>query len=194
MKPASPFSRHARRLGVLGALALLSACATVPSGPSMLVLPGAGKSFDQFRADDASCRQFAYQQIGGASAERDAERQAVQSAVVGTAIGAVAGAAIGGSRGAGVGAGTGLIVGSAVGSSSSDASGYGAQRRYDHAYLQCMYAAGHKVPVAGNLGGQRNYQSPAAPARYVAPPPPPGAAPPPPPPGVPPPPPPGVTR
>ncbi len=194
MTSTSVFSRNAKRAGALSALFLLGACATTPSGPSMLVLPGAAKSFDQFRADDAACRQFAYQQIGGAAAEQNAERQAVQSAVIGTAIGAVAGAAIGGSRGAGVGAGTGLIVGSAVGSNTSDASGYGAQRRYDHAYLQCMYAAGHKVPVSGNLGTQRSYQSPAAPARYVPPPPPAGAAPPPPPPGVPPPPPPGVTR
>src|SRR5439155_608408 len=38
---------------------LLGACATVPTGPSMMVLPGTGKPFDQFQADDAACRQWA---------------------------------------------------------------------------------------------------------------------------------------
>ena len=33
-----------------------------------MALPGTGKSFDQFRADDANCRQYAFQQSGGVSA------------------------------------------------------------------------------------------------------------------------------
>ena len=44
---------------------LLGACASVPSGPSVLVLPGTGKNFEQFRADDADCRQYANLQLGG---------------------------------------------------------------------------------------------------------------------------------
>ena len=43
-----------------GALALLAGCVTVPTGPAVMVLPGSGKSFEQFRADDLDCRQFAY--------------------------------------------------------------------------------------------------------------------------------------
>ena len=44
-------------------LALLAGCATPPpSGPSVMVLPGSGKSFDQFRFDEegrmASVRGF----------------------------------------------------------------------------------------------------------------------------------------
>ena len=35
------------------ALLALGACTTLPTGPSILALPGTGKSFDQFRADDA---------------------------------------------------------------------------------------------------------------------------------------------
>lgn len=183
--------RLIRPLTVLAAALALGACASVPSGPSMLVLPGTGKSFDQFRFDDQGCRQYAFQQIGGVSAAQTAENAAVRNAAVGTVIGAVAGAAIGGSRGAGVGAGTGLVVGSASGSDVAYASGYGAQRRYDHAYVQCMYANGHRVPVSGSLGGARGYYgspayaSPPASASSSAsiPPPPPGA-PPPPPPGV----------
>jgi len=38
------------------------ACTTVPKGPSKLALPGTGKNVDQFRADDADCRQYALSQ------------------------------------------------------------------------------------------------------------------------------------
>lgn len=178
------------RLGLGAVLAgALAACATVPNGPSVLVLPGTGKTFDQFRADDLSCRDFAMYQIGGQSAQAASEQSGVRSAAIGTAVGALAGVAIGGSRGAGVGAGTGLIVGSAAGADAGSSSAYGSQRRYDHAYIQCMYAKGHRVPVSGQMSrayGQRYFEpapGAAAPARVQPPPPPPGA-PPPPPPGV----------
>lgn len=45
-------------------LALLAGCATAPTGPHVLVLPGTDKSFDQFRADEQECRQYAHSQIG----------------------------------------------------------------------------------------------------------------------------------
>lgn len=38
---------------------LLTGCATLPSGPSVMVLPGTGKSLEQFQADDLVCRQWA---------------------------------------------------------------------------------------------------------------------------------------
>ena len=162
----------------------LAGCVSMPNGPSVAVLPGTGKSFDQFRYDDGGCRQFAYDQIGGQTATRAQENSAVASAVVGTAVGALAGAAFGGSSGAAVGAGVGLLGGSVAGSGTAYASGYEAQRRYDIAYQQCMYAKGHRVPVAGRA-------APAAPATAYTPPPPPTASAytPPPPPGAPPPPP-----
>ncbi|MGH8745811.1 MAG: hypothetical protein ACREUK_04915, partial [Burkholderiales bacterium] len=50
------------------ALAAISACAALPTGPSVMAMPGSGKSFDEFRADDAVCRQFALEQSGGATA------------------------------------------------------------------------------------------------------------------------------
>src|SRR5574340_111702 len=96
-------------------LALLAACTTVPTGPNVLVLPGTGKSFDQFRADDYECRQYAYGQVSGMTANRAATDSAVTSAAVGTAVGAAAGAAINGGHGAAVGAGAGLLLGSAAG-------------------------------------------------------------------------------
>lgn len=166
------------------AIALLGGCASMPTGPSVLALPGTGRNFNDFRMDDTQCRQYATQQVGGL-----ADDAGVRSAVVGTVIGAVAGAAIGGRQGAGVGAGAGLLVGSAEGAGANQRSAYGSQRQYDNAYIQCMYAKGHKVPVSATFTGNRtsvfaepppsgNYPSPPP---YAPTPPPPDYAPPPPP-------------
>ncbi|HNB04377.1 MAG: hypothetical protein E6R11_01500 [Rhodocyclaceae bacterium] len=157
-----------KRLMIVAAAMVLAGCTTLPTGPSMLVLPGTGRNFDEFRADDAQCRQYAQDQVSGVTAERASVDAGVKSAVVGTVIGAAAGAAIGGHRGAGVGAGTGLLIGSAAGAESASLSGYGAQRRYDNAFIQCMYAHGHRVPVSGNYSPERPRQP------YYPPPPPPG--------------------
>jgi hypothetical protein len=118
----------------------------------MLVLPGTGRPFDQFQVDDSICRRYAYELIGGSSAQQAANDSAALSALAGTAVGAAAGAAFGGSQGAAVGAGTGLLVGSAVGTSTATLSAREMQRRYDNAYVQCMYAKGHRVPVPDGSG------------------------------------------
>ena len=125
---------------------LLGACATVPTGPSIMALPGSQKPFEVFRADDYDCRAYASDMIAGPG-----DGPAVRSAVVGTAVGAVAGAAIGGHRGAAVGAGTGLLVGSVAGADASRSYGRGSQRQYDQAYIQCMYGRGHRVPVSAEF-------------------------------------------
>jgi len=164
-------------------LAFLAGCASAPTAPSLMALPGTGKSFEQFRYDDNDCRNYARQQTAGTS-----DDAGVRSAVVGTAVGAVAGAAIGGHQGAGVGAGTGLIVGSVAGSGASSNANYGSQRHYDNAYVQCMYGKGHKVPVSGNFTQSPASQPAPAQSRIERAP---AAVPPPPPPGNPPPPPPG---
>jgi len=173
----------------LSAAGVLGACATVPRGPSVMVLPGAGKSFEQFQADDATCRLYAEQQTG-ISPGRSAARTTISGAAIGTAVGAAAGAAIGaaaGNPGAGaaIGAGGGLLTGSAVGAGQAEASSGSVQRRYDITYMQCMYAKGNQIPVA--RGSQPAYTSQPA---YSAPP----ATVPPPPAGTPPPPPPGPAR
>ena len=116
-----------------------------------MVLPGAGKSFDQFQADEASCRQYAQYQLGGATPDQVAVDSGVRSAALGTVLGAAAGAAINGRSGAGVGAGTGLLFGGLSGVNAGNASGYELQRRYDFGYQQCMYAKGHRVPVGGRF-------------------------------------------
>jgi hypothetical protein len=130
-------------------LLLLAGCVSVPTGPSVMALPGSGKSFEQFRSDDAECRQFAQSQIGGAGADQAATDAGVRSAAVSTVVGAVAGAALGGQRGAGVGAGTGLLFGSMAGSGAAQSSAHITQQRYDNGYIQCMYAKGEQVPTAG---------------------------------------------
>ncbi|MDD5274885.1 MAG: glycine zipper family protein [Methylovulum sp.] len=135
----------------LTALLAVSGCVSLPNGPSVMVLPGAGMSFDQFRNDDVVCRQYAYFQVGGTTANQAAVYSGVTSAAVGTALGAATGAALGGGRGAAIGAGTGLLAGSAVGAGAANSSMYGNQDRYDNAYIQCMYAKGHQVPVSGQF-------------------------------------------
>jgi hypothetical protein len=111
-----------RRLAVL-ALATLgatSACATTATGPSVVVLPGEGRSHEQFRADDVRCR---------AAAAADLP---------------------------------------------STAGGYvSAQGRYDMVYIQCMYAAGHQVPMRG--AAPRSRDAPPAPPAGTPPPPPPAS-------------------
>lgn len=78
------------------------ACASTPSEPSVMALPGSNKTLDQFRSDDHNCRQFALGQIGGTT-------------------------------------------------SNSSNTGDDAQHRYDVAYVQCMYASGHRVPVYNQM-------------------------------------------
>ncbi len=160
----------------LGTVLLLGACASVPSGPSVLVLPGSTKSFEQFRVDDQDCRQFAGAQLGGITPEQASMDSAAKSAVVGTAVGAVAGGIIDGRSGAAFGAGTGLLFGAMAGAGASQGSARNAQWRYDVGYQQCMYAKGHKVPVAAS----QFRSEPGRPRRgaYLPPPPPPPAAPP----------------
>ncbi|MBI3825906.1 MAG: hypothetical protein HY294_07920 [Candidatus Rokubacteria bacterium] len=176
----------------------VTACATVPKGPSVMVLPGNGKAFEQFQFDDAACRQFAAQQTG-TTPGKAATDSAVGGAAIGTLLGAAAGAALGAiahnpGLGAAIGGGTGLVFGTAVGASNAQTSYVAVQRRYDSAYMQCMYAKGNQIPVArGSRPAAYSSSAPPPPP----PPPPPGNAPPPPPdmplppPGLPPPPPPG---
>jgi len=84
-----------RWIGLLILVPCLGACATVPTGPSVMVLPGTGQPFEQFQADVHVCRDWAAKQVKGAF---------------------------------------------------MDAPSWEVQRRYDNAYVQCMYAKGHQVP------------------------------------------------
>ena len=87
---------YLKRLGAaVAAVGLLTGCATTPTHPTVMALAGSGKTFDQFHADDLTCRQFAARDLGSSTS----------------------------------------------------------QAQYDVAYLQCMYAKGHQIPVPGGRPG-----------------------------------------
>lgn len=157
------------------ALAVAGCAAPLPNAPSVLVLPGSTKNFDQFRSDEQDCREYAHNALGGKAAQDAHSDGQVRSAAVGTVIGTAAGAVLGGSQGAVVGAGMGALGGAAVGSDQANASSYGAQRRYDASFTQCMYAKGHRIPVAGRYAYETRSNQQAA--RQPPPPPPPGQPP-----------------
>src|SRR5437867_11872953 len=163
-------------------LVALAGCASTPSGPNVMVLPGTGKSFDQFRADDFECRQFAFAQSGGKTPDQASTTAGVNSAAVGAAVGGIAGAALGRSGHAAVaGAGLGTAGGALAGTGAASQTGGTVQHRYDMAFQQCMYAKGHQIPMAGSYrpSGSSSYRQAAPPP---PPPPPPAGTPPPPPP------------
>ena len=66
----------------------LTGCTVMPTGPSVTVLPGSTKSFEQFRYDDVNCRQYAHLQVGGSAdaANQSAVGSAVQDVAVGDAV------------------------------------------------------------------------------------------------------------
>ena len=141
---------------------LMTGCATVPAGPRVMVLPAPGKPFEVFQQEDAICRHWAGQQIG--MTQEELNQRAAGPAVAGAAIGAGIGAAIGstyGKAGGGalIGGGVGLLSGLAEGS--ERVYGWEAQRRYDIAYMQCMYSKGNHIPgQRGRQGRIRRYPPP----------------------------------
>ncbi|OJY11837.1 MAG: hypothetical protein BGO99_10210 [Nitrosospira sp. 56-18] len=142
------------RLSALVAMCFIAGCASIPTGPSMMALPGTGRSFEQFRYDDYYCRQFAYDTSGAVTPNNAAITSGAGTAAVGAGLGAAAGALLGGGHGAAIGAGTGLIAGSLAGINTASASGNISQQRYDASYIQCMYGKGHRVPVYGQVPAQ----------------------------------------
>jgi hypothetical protein len=172
--------KWARRLLVLGGVVVFGGCATVPTGPSVMVLPAPGKPFEVFQADDAACRQWAAQQAGAGPSETTNQNLAT-GAAVGTLMGAGLGAAIGAASGnagtgAAIGAASGLIGGTAIASGPAYGAGSEVQRRYDIAYQQCMYAKGNQIP--GAVRTARRAPPPPPPPGYYAPGPPASSVPP----------------
>lgn len=154
----------------------LAACAAQPPvGPSFVVLPGKGKTLDQFRQDDATCRYYASQSINAPAAAQASTQNNVATAVGGAALGAAAGALIGSASGqagggAAIGAGAGLLGGSLVGANNAQATTGSLQRAYDAAYAQCMVAHGDELPPEPNTVAVP-YAVPSYPYAYPYPPP-----------------------
>ncbi len=174
--------KWARNIVLFLAAVALVGCATMPTGPSVMVLPEQGKPFEVFQSEDLVCRDWAAAQIGLQPADA-VNQNLVGGAAVGTLLGAGLGAAIGAATGnvgagAAIGAASGLVGGTAMASGPAYSAGWEAQRRYDIVYQQCMYSKGNAIP--GVVRPSRR-------AYPVPPPPPPGSttagpsAPPPPP-------------
>ena len=143
------------------ALTFLSGCAVAPPGPTVVAMPGKGKSFEDFQSDDSLCRQFAAQQAGIAPSSA-ANQSLIGSAVIGTVVGAAAGAAIGAATGnpaagAAIGAASGLGLGTVSGLGAASASGSSVQWRYDVGYTQCMSAKGESVPQLASASQSYGY-------------------------------------
>jgi putative peptidoglycan binding protein len=128
---------------------LVSGCAQTPLGPTVQVMPGPGKSFDQFTYDQAGCKQFAEGAVAGQA--QNANTRGVGAAAITTVLGAGLGAAIGGGRGAGIGAASGALGGAGIGGGMSSNEQGGIQAQYDNAFAQCMYAKGNMVPGYGPM-------------------------------------------
>ena len=128
---------------------LVSGCAQTPLGPTVQVMPGPGKSFDQFTYDQAGCKQFAEGAVAGQA--QNANTRGVGAAAITTVLGAGLGAAIGGGHGAGIGAASGALGGAGIGAGMSSNEQGGIQAQYDNAFAQCMYAKGNMVPGYGPM-------------------------------------------
>ena len=142
------FATVGRVFASAGVLAMLVGCAATPMGPTVQVMPGPGKSFDMFQADQAVCKNYAQQQVAGQA--EAVNNRAVGGAVLGTALGAGLGAAIGSGwhnagGGAAVGAAYGASSGTAYAADASMQAQGGIQQQYDNAYAQCMYAKKEQV-------------------------------------------------
>ena len=178
------------RLLPMAAGLVLAGCATIPTGPSVMVLPGTREGLRAVPGRRCRCRQWAQQQTGTTPGKASAN-SAVSGAAIGTALGAASGAAIGAASGnpgtgAAVGSGIGLLGGSAMGAGYAGDARWLAQRRYDIAYMQCMYAKGNQIPVRAKFQGPATSAQPPPPPIDI--PPPPAGRPPPPPIDIPPPP------
>jgi hypothetical protein len=131
------------------AAALLAGCAATPMGPTVQVMPGPGKTFDAFQADNLNCKYFAQQQVQGQAdaANHRAVGTALLTTVLGAGLGA-AGGALGGDAGGGaaLGAGLGAGTGTAIAAGNNANDQMGIQAQYDNAFSQCMYTKGEQVP------------------------------------------------
>jgi hypothetical protein len=140
-----------RTAAMLIASLSLTACAVPgPAAPTVMAMPAKGETFDVFQQHDASCRQYASDQTGGASSQQAAARSGIATAAAGTGIGAAAGALFGSvsghaGEGAAIGAGSGLLAGSMMGSARARGTSASLQRQYNIAYTQCMAAKGETV-------------------------------------------------
>ncbi|MBV9812476.1 MAG: peptidoglycan-binding protein [Acetobacteraceae bacterium] len=136
-------------LAAMAAASLLAGCAQAPLGPSVTVLPGPGKNFGQFAAEQQDCMTYAGAQVQGQA--EAANQRAFATGALTTLVGAGLGAAVGGAfgnagQGAAIGSATGLAAGAGAGANGNAYDQAAIQQRYDNAFAQCMYAKGNTLP------------------------------------------------
>ncbi len=140
---------HHKRATMAAAVLLgMAGCAQTPTTATVTAVPGPGKSFPAFQADQGYCQQFAQAQVAG-QAQKANQTTAIGAgagAVGGAALGAAAGA-IGGNAGTGaaIGALSGLALGTGGGAYLSSQQQQATQNQYNQAYAQCMYSRGNDV-------------------------------------------------
>ena len=132
--------------GIAATVVGFAACTSAPTGPTVAVMPRAGKPFDVFQKEDQECKQYATTSTVDTS--NAALKEGATSAAVGAALGAVAGAVIqgGNHQNVGTGAGVGLLGGAAMGAVNAAGKQNQSQTQYNIAYQQCMYAKGNQIP------------------------------------------------
>jgi hypothetical protein len=159
-----------------GTLAPTMAAAGGPNGPSVVIAPEAGKPPDLFSAEQDYCRSEASALVDTG----ESEGSVMRSAVVGTLLGAVAGSVFSGRHhdNTAIGAVAGLAMGAAAGSNEQAVEDANAQRHFDAAYTQCMYAKGNGTPrvvyrqaqpvyVPASSGAAPGYSAAGVPPDYV---------------------------
>ncbi|HIH9465507.1 Uncharacterised protein [Klebsiella variicola] len=131
----------------------LTGCVSAPEAPTVMVLPGSGKTYETFQRDGVLCRNTAYRSLNGEA--HDANNNGITTAATGTIIGAATGALIGSAGGPQrttdglvVGAASGLLLGGVVAGGGRGQTQNVMQDQYNVIYVQCMYAKGHKIPQA----------------------------------------------
>ena len=120
---------------------VLSSCASTPTGPTVLVVPPKGKSFDQFAWEQDACQRYASDQVRAAA--DNANTTGILAGVGGTVLGAGLGAAIGGGSGAAIGAASGAVVGTGAGAAVASSNQGDIQQMYNNFYIQCMVSKGN---------------------------------------------------
>ena len=79
--------QRAFKTPILLMLLALTGCATLPTGPSVMVLPTPGKPFEVFQAEEAACRRWAEHQVG-MNPQESYNQNTASGAAIGTVLGA----------------------------------------------------------------------------------------------------------
>jgi hypothetical protein len=132
-----------RAAGAVAMLLALAGCVVPPAAPTIPVLPGPGKSFASFDADQLACERYASAEV--APAILTANKWASVSTLSTTAFGAAVGGAVDAGSGAALGAASGASLGIAVNAVAAGLAQPSLQQQYDTLYASCMVSHGNRL-------------------------------------------------